>query len=77
MDDDVWFRCALSGRDIPSLRGRLYEHQPRGGAGLAHNIIKASDRMGSVRVLITIARIADRLLDFHSLPVGVQLIGNH
>ena len=71
MDDDVWFRCALSGREIPSLRGRLYEHQPRGGAGLSHDIIKASDRMGSIGVLIAVTRIADRLVDFHSLPVGV------
>src|SRR2546427_9447746 len=77
MDDDVRFCHALSRRDIPPLGGRLYEHQPRGGAGLAHDVIKTSDRMRSVCVLIPVTRVAYRLLDFQSLPVGVQLVGNY
>ena len=76
MDHDVELSHALRRRDVPLLRGRLNQHEPCGRAGLSHDIIKASDRMGSIRVLITIARIADRLVDLHSLPVGVQLIGN-
>ena len=33
--------------------------------------------MRSVCVLIPVTRVAYRLLDFQSLPVGVQLVGNY
>ncbi len=76
MNDDVGFGHAVGRPDIPLLRRRLYQHEARAGSRLAHDIVKASDRMGPVRVLIAVARIADRLIDLHPLPVGIQLVGD-
>ena len=32
--------------------------------------------MRSVGVLVAVARVADRLLDLHPLPVGIELVGH-
>src|SRR5882762_61903 len=38
---------------------------------------KASHRVRTVSVLIAVPGIADRLIDFHALPVGLQFVGHH
>ena len=53
-----------SASGAPWLRPRAY-------------VVKAADRMRSVRVLISIARVADRLFEFHPLPVRIQFIGQN
>src|SRR5918996_463068 len=76
MHDDVELSHTIGRVNVPLLRGRLNQHEPRGSAGLPHDIIKASDRMRSIGVLIAVARIADGLVDLHLLPIGVQLVSN-
>ena len=45
--------------------GRLKEHESRrdADAGLAHDVIKTSDRARSIGVRIAVTRIADQLVD--------------
>ena len=77
MDHRVDLRLTLTRRHSPLLRRGANEHQPGCSAGEAHDIKKASDGMRTVRVLIAVSRIADRLINFHALPVGIQFIGYH
>src|SRR5580704_9439014 len=62
----------------PLLSRGLNEHHPRDSAGQPHHIEKASDGMRTVSVLVAVPRIADRLINLHTLPVGIQFVSqNH
>src|SRR5271156_2903084 len=61
----------------PLLSRGLNEHDPRGRAGQPHHIEKASDGMRTVSVLIAVPRIANRLINLHTLPVGIQFVSHH
>src|SRR5580692_10121721 len=69
---------ALIDGHSPLLSCGLNKHDPRGSAGEPHHIEKASDGMRTVRVLVAVSRIADRLINLHTLPVGIQFVSqNH
>ena len=42
---------------------RLDEHEMRCGAGLAHDVIRTSDRARSIGILITVTQIPDQIVD--------------
>src|ERR1700724_1760478 len=67
----------LRGRCVPSLRGGRDQHPARRSTAFSQSVEKASYGMRAVRVLISISLIANRLVDFHALPVGVELVRKH
>src|SRR5882762_11368238 len=76
MNNRVKVRLTLTDRHSPPLRRGPNEHEPGGSAREAHHIKKASHRVRTVSVLIAVPGIADRLIDFHALPVGLQFVGH-
>ena len=68
---------ALARRNLPVRRGGLDQHQTRRAARLAHHVEKIADGVRAIGILSAVARIANRLLDLHQLPVGVQLVGDY
>ncbi len=63
---------ALRGWHAPFRGGRALKHHARGGAGLAHRVIKITDGLRAVRVLAAVLGVADSLLDLHPRPVRFQ-----
>src|SRR5207253_5850349 len=64
MYDHVQIRLALGRRHFPFLGRCQNEHEPRGGTSLPHDVEKTTDGMRAIGVLITIAAVADGLIDF-------------
>src|ERR1700756_772585 len=76
MNHRMKVRLTLTGRYSPKLRSGPNEHEAGGSAGQAHDIKKASHGMRTGGVLIAVSRVADRLINFYPLPVGVQFVGH-
>ena len=62
------------GRHGPLRRGCAFKHQSRACSGVAHRVAKITDRARAIGVLGAVLYIAQRLLDFHTRPVGVELV---
>src|SRR5205807_3578957 len=75
MNNRMKIRLTLADGDSPLLGRGPNKHKPGCSAGQAHHVKKASHGMRTVRVLIAISRVTDRLINFHALPVGVQFVG--
>ena len=70
-------RHAFAGRHAPLLGGCLHEHQPRGGAGVAHVHEEMPGRARTIRVLVAVFRlVAFGLLDADLGPVRLEFVGD-
>ena len=68
---------AFGHRHAPLGRSRTFQHHARGGAGLAHRIVKIADGFRAVRILAAVFRVADGLLDLDARPIGVEFFRHH
>ncbi len=75
--DRMIARLALADRHAPAQRGRRFEHLARRRAGLAHRRVEMPHAARAVRVLVAVARVAVRLLDLDSTPIGFELVRQH
>ena len=76
MNDLVIAGLTFGGGDFPLVAGGLFQHEARGGAGLAHDVVEIADGAGAVRILRAVLYVAKRLLDAHAAPIGFELVGN-
>ena len=77
MDEDAVLDGDLGRRHLPARGGRAHEHRAGGGAGAAERVVEVANGPRPVRVLVTVLRVAEPLLDAHGVPVGVELVGRH
>ena len=76
MHDEVRFCGAVFGRNIPLRGGGADQHRSSGGTHLSHLIKKAADGMRSIRILIAVFWIADRLVNLYLGPIRIEFICN-
>jgi len=76
VNDGVQIRLAVSRRHSPFL-SRCEDSITAQWRQLPHDIEKARDGMRAHRVLITIAGVADSLIDSLFFPVGIQFVRNY
>ena len=67
----------LGHRHTPFGGGGAFQHEARGSAGVFDGLDKVADGARAVGVLRTVLGVAQRLLHFDALPVGVQFLGQH
>ena len=60
----------------PLLCGGAFQHEARGGAGLAHGLDEIAHGAGAVGVLRAEFGIADGLFDADRLPIDIELFGD-
>ena len=64
-------------RHAPLLCGGAFQHEPGGGARLAHRLHEVAHRAGAVGILRSEPGIADCLLHADRLPIDVEFFGDH
>ncbi len=75
--DLIVLRRQLRGRDLPAVGGLGFQHLPRGGADAAQRREMLAHAARAVGVLAAVAvLVAERLLDLHARPVGLELVGD-
>ncbi len=77
VDDLVILGGHLAHRHLPAIGGRGLEHGARGGATAAHRLEEMAGAARAVGVLVAeLLLVTGRLGDAHSLPVGLELVGD-
>ena len=70
----VQFRRAFRGRHFPLLRCRPHHHQTRRPTCLAQRNEKADHRVRSIRILIPVFLVPNRLHHLHPRPIRIELV---
>ena len=69
-------RLALRHRHAPLLRRGLTQHLPRRGTGFTQRVEEQANALGTIRVLVAVHRVANRLLDGDGVPIRLQFVGD-